>query len=59
MQIKYFDNFRKNLNEGIGYYRGLLQMEGVKSRFDIQEILSKINELEEELNAVDIGALQV
>ena len=58
-QIKYFDNFRKNLNEGIGYYRELLQMESVKNRFDIQAILSKINELEEELNEVDIEALQV
>lgn len=58
-QIKYFDNFRNNLNGGISYYRELLQEESAKSRFNVQSVLSKINELEEELNAVEVEAVKV
>jgi len=51
-QIKYFDNFRNNLNEGISYYRSLIQEENFQKLFDVETISLQLDRLEEELNGV-------
>jgi len=53
-QTKYFETFRKNLNEGIAYYKELILEESFQQSFNVEEISLALDELEDRLNGVEI-----
>lgn len=54
-QQRYFESFRKNLQEGILYYKELIKSESFSMSFDVEGISSAIKDLEISLNEIKLA----